>query len=67
VSLHGSVPVELRRGAEVRAPGSVPAGNWEVWADFGHGFVRSLALELAEGGSVAVQCSRITFTCKVER
>jgi hypothetical protein len=67
VTVHGSSAVELRRGGEVVRPGLVKPGAWEVWADFGNGFVRSTSLDLAAGDAVTVQCSRVTFRCEVKR
>lgn len=65
VSVAGGIPVEIRGGGHVYSAGSVPAGTYEVWADFGTGFARAGSFTLAEGGRASVLCSGMVMNCKV--
>ncbi|MCB9684211.1 MAG: serine/threonine protein kinase [Alphaproteobacteria bacterium] len=65
--VEGTVPVELRTstGRAVSA-GSVSAGSYTLYADFGRGWARLDSVPLAAGASVVVRCNRIRQQCSVE-
>ena len=65
VRLEGDVSAQLRSGAGAALPvGSVPAGRYTVWADFGAGLsATDLVLSLGAGDAVTVRCSKMMARC----
>jgi hypothetical protein len=48
-------------------PGKVPAGKYEIWADFGGGAVGAGEANLSAGDDAEVSCNAGFTTCKVRR
>ncbi len=63
IDARGGLPVELRGKSGTRGAGNVPAGTWEVWADFGDGFVRALSVKAEAGKDYEVFCNRTLQSC----
>jgi serine/threonine protein kinase len=69
VSNHGAwtsvarVPVELRGAAGTFQPGSVVAGPYEVWADFGSGMIKAGDARVEKDANVSIGCSRLRQDC----
>lgn len=61
--------VSLRAGSRTaRVPGSVPAGEWTLQVSFGDEAPRSLGtVVVPPSGAVAIVCSSVFESCKVER
>lgn len=54
---------ELRDGRGSHSPGTVPAGSYEVWVDFGSGMSRQSVLTVKAGQSLTFRCSKLKRTC----
>jgi hypothetical protein len=68
VAITGGVLVELRQGGQVRRPGSIPVGSYEVWADVegvGH-LERITTFRLDPGARILVTCSKLRRECHVQ-
>ena len=57
------VPVELRGPGGAHAPGPIPPGTYEIWADFGEGPVLAGTATAAPGETAQLRCSRVKRTC----
>ncbi|MCB9682373.1 MAG: serine/threonine protein kinase [Alphaproteobacteria bacterium] len=60
----GDFPVELRSDGRTSKGGRVTAGTWEVWADFGAGLKRQVAVSVGANETVTVQCRQILAFCE---
>ncbi|MEQ1569502.1 MAG: hypothetical protein ABMA64_27950, partial [Myxococcota bacterium] len=78
------VPVEIKYGqveapsdvaislvgsdGQRHTPGRVPAGRYELWADFGSGRNNmNHWVDVVPGGTSVVHCNRLLYTCDVDR
>jgi len=66
VTVNSSVPVVLDGVGGRHAAGDLPAGHYAVLADFGDGMKRYGTLDLTEGATRTVTCSRFVLNCEVE-
>ena len=69
VLIMGRVPVEVRgSGGTIKGSGDLPAGAYEIWANFGEGMTRasSDSLILTEGSTQTIKCSTLKFTCELQ-
>jgi len=66
VTIEGGVDVQLRGAAGQFSGGRIPAGTYEVWADFGSGMQKAYdgPLTVPKGGAVTVKCSSLRQNCK---
>jgi eukaryotic-like serine/threonine-protein kinase len=66
LNVTGSVLVEVRRGDVRKRAGYVPAGTWQVFADFGSGLESTgQTLSVLVGGTYDVSCSKLRRSCVV--
>jgi len=65
LAVGGGAGVQLRAGGAAYAAGSIPAGSYEVWADFGGGWSQSGSATIAAGATTTVKCSKMVMNCKV--
>lgn len=65
VTVSGGTEVELRGSAGRFRGGEVPAGAYELWADFDGGFTKVQPVELVADGAVTIRCSRVTLDCRI--
>ncbi|MCO4748036.1 MAG: serine/threonine protein kinase [Proteobacteria bacterium] len=56
-------PAELRDARGTKPPGSLPAGTYELWVDFGSGMGRQTVITVGAGESVRYKCSKLKRTC----
>jgi len=69
VLVMGRVPVEVRgSGGTISGSGDLPAGTYEIWADFGAGMTRASteALILTAGATETIKCSSVKQTCGLQ-
>jgi len=67
LKIEGSVLVELRKGNDKKRAGYVPAGTWQVFADFGSGLQSAgLTLPVLAGGNYTIHCTKMTRKCEVK-
>ena len=68
LAVEGKVPVELRRKDQALGPGEIPLGAWAVWADWGHGFVKTdvTPVVIFDGTAVLVRCNKLKQQCETE-
>jgi serine/threonine protein kinase len=68
VAVRGSVPVELRGNGGKHSPGSLAAGSYEVWADFGEGMQRATTdmVTVRAGSAVSIKCSSLRQDCQIQ-
>ncbi len=67
VVVEGSVPVTLSANGRSAVAGAVPAGQWQLLADFGKGPVVAGTVDLVAGQTVTIRCSRAMYDCQVSR
>jgi len=66
LNVTGSVLVEVRRGDARKRAGYVPAGTWQVFADFGSGLESTgQTLSVLVGGTYEISCSKMRRSCVV--
>ena len=66
IRLYGEAVVELRSASGTHGPGEVPAGSYELWADFGSGMYPQGRVEVVGHGQVSVRCNSLRYSCQVE-
>jgi len=66
VVVEGGVDIHLKGAAGTFAGGSIPAGTYEIHADFGDGLIKAFdgPLTVPAGGAVTVKCSALRHSCK---
>jgi hypothetical protein len=64
----GKAKVELHRRGNTFAPGELPLGSYEIWADFdGSGMKNSNKTIIIKAGQThTIKCSTYTHSCKVQ-
>ena len=56
--------VQLRAASGTYGPGTVPAGSYKVFANFGSGFIETDPITVPSSGTVLLQCSATMLACR---
>ncbi len=65
IEVKGGVPVEFRSGTAAHPAGPIPAGTYEMWADFGDGFWLSRTVVIKGGEKISIRCKKSRSECLV--
>jgi eukaryotic-like serine/threonine-protein kinase len=63
----GGVPVRLRGPAGTYEPGVLPAGTYEILADFGAGLTSLGRAQVRSGSTLTLHCNPMKWTCEESR